>query len=83
MAGAVKQLQRDQSLEPRIPRAIHHAVRAAPDDVQQIEMAPTCAIGHEARRRLGVNRQQLMQLAVPRRDLRHDRELLGRLAVDV
>ena len=51
---AVKQLERDQPLEPRVPRAIHGAVRTAADDVEQIEMTPPRAIGHQVARRVGV-----------------------------
>ena len=67
---AVKQLQRDQPLEPRVPGAIDGAVRSAADDVQQIEMAPARAIGHQVAGRVGGDRQQLMQLAMAGGDLR-------------
>ena len=76
-ARAVKQLERDQPLEPRVPRAIDGAVRSAADDVEQIEVAPARAIGHQVRRRVGADRQQLMQLAMPGGDLRDHRELVG------
>ena len=78
---AVKQLERDQPLEPRVPRAIDGAVRSAADDVQQIEMAPARAIGHQVRRRVGGDRQQLMQLAMAGGDLRDHRELVGDRAI--
>ena len=81
IARAVEQLQCDQPLQPRVPRAIDDAVRAAPDHVQQIEMAPPRAIGHQVRRRVGCRRQQLMQLAMAVRDLLHQRELVGDRAV--
>ncbi len=79
--GAVEQLQRHEPLEAHVPRAVDDAVGAASDDVQQIEVSPPGAIGHQVGRRVRHVRQQLVQLAMTGGDLRDDRELVGQRAV--
>ena len=80
---ALKQLERDQPLEPGVPGAIHGAVRSAADDVQQIEMAPARPVGHQVAGRVRGHRQQLMQLAMAGGNLREHRELVGHRALIV